>query len=269
MRLRSILIIFKKELIDIARDRRAMIVMVVLPVLLIPGIMFVMNKFISSGVRNLREEASIVAVIGGEQAPSMVTMLGGLGDALDDPTFLSRVNDPMLGRGLSFMMRSDEMADAALAAPTLSTALREEDVGSARFLAVHPFAAVSDEGRTLFAQGPPSLLRDGSRLRLVATAERLRREAAHGDEVEKQTDSTPSDLDPALLADRARIENMSAADRALLDADVERYTALRREVVAGIGRRDYHAVLVLHDGFGEALHGDGTARYSLLFDESV
>ena len=268
MSLRNILVIFKKELIDILRDRRAIMFMVLMPVLAIPAVMWLMNQFVSSGVQRLRENASVIAVVGSEESPSMMTLLGGLGEAMGDPTFFDRLGDPALARGLNYMMRGDEMADAALAAEAMQEALSEDDLGSARFVEVEPFAAVTADGQALFSSGPPSFLTDARRLRLVSAGQRLRQQAAEVAEGE-EADPASTDLDPAFLADRARIERMTAAERADLDAEIDAYTTLRQEIAAGIANRAYHAVLVLHEGFGEAISSDGTARYTVLFDESV
>lgn len=62
---------------------------------------------------------------------------------------------------------------------------------------------------------------------------------------------------------------MSAAERQALEAEVDGFEAFKSELTAGLESRTFHALLVLHEGFGDALHSDGTARYSVLFDESV
>jgi sodium transport system permease protein len=63
------------------------------------------------------------------------------------------------------------------------------------------------------------------------------------------------------------LRNLSEAERAALDEQLADFDAMRRELAAGLEAGAFHAVLVFHDGFGDALHGDGTARYSVLYDE--
>ncbi len=69
-------------------------------------------------------------------------------------------------------------------------------------------------------------------------------------------------------SDRQRLENLSAEKRRAVDAEVAALEVLRHELTAGVEARDFHAVLVFHEGFDEALHSDGTAHYSVLYDES-
>lgn len=266
MRLSNVFVIFKKELVDILRDRRTLMFMVLLPILVIPGLMWVMGKFVSSGVQRLQENPSIVAVVGAEEAPSMVRLLDGIDGAAGDPAFFQRLDDPQLARGLNFMMRPDEIADAMLAAGAVS----EDALGNARFIDTVTFAPSTDEGERLLANGLPGFLRDAQRLRLVAAAFELRAAAEAGEPAADETEERDeAPLDPTRLADEKRIASMSPAERAQIDADVDAFAALRREIKGGVEARDYHAVLILHDGFGDALAADGTARYSVLFDESV
>ena len=255
IRVKGTWIIFRKELLDILRDRRTLGFMVALPVMVIPAIMWIAGKFVESGVRKLREEASIIAVIGGDEAPSLVRLLERLDSASDSPAFLAELGDPLLARGLTNMLTREEGMDAMLAAGSVD----EDQLEGARFIEVEAFAPVTADGRALFAGGRPEFVRDPVRLRLLSSALRLA-------EREEDDDEEATLPDPALLADRQRLANLSPDERALFDQQLTRFRALQREVVGGIEERDYHAVLVLHDGFAEALGSDDTARYTVLFD---
>ncbi|RMH23533.1 MAG: ABC transporter permease [Acidobacteria bacterium] len=263
MNVRNVWIIFRKELTDILRDRRTLIFMVALPILVIPGLLWLMNKFVESGVQRLREEASIIAVVGAEEGPSVVKLLKAFENLSDDPQLLANVGDPLLESGLMNMLSADESADAMLVASAMAQAPSEEQLerlGSVRFVRVVDFEP-RGEAAALFAEGRPDLLRDGARLRLAATALALREAGEDG--ADKLVEG-----DPAMIADRQRIEGLSDAERRRLEEDVARLEVLRRAVTAGIKARDFHAVLVLHDDFDQALHNDGTARFTMLYDES-
>ncbi len=253
MKLKNVRIIFLKELADIVRDRRTLGFMVLLPILFIPGIMWVLGKVIDSGEKRLREDVSILAVVGGEHAPSMVRLLDGLENA-SDPTFLAEVGDPLLAEGLMHILSPEETADAMMAAGSMDT----ERLEGARFISTVDFDPVTEAGKELFAGGRPDFLADGARLRLLSSSQALdRMEQA---ELEDLTD-------PALIADRQRLRNLPDAERASFEEDLAAFDVLKRELAAGLEARSFHALLVFHEGFGDALHGDGTAHYSVLYDE--
>ena len=64
-----------------------------------------------------------------------------------------------------------------------------------------------------------------------------------------------------------RLSSATSA-RETFDAELTDFEALQRDVAAAIEARTFHAVLVLHEGFDEALQNDGTAHYSVLYDEA-
>jgi sodium transport system permease protein len=253
MRLKNVGIIFRKEVTDIVRDRRTLGFMVLLPILVIPGLMWVLGKVADSGKKRLQENTSILAIVGGDQTPSMVRLLEGLGNAAD-PGFLTELDDPLLADGLMHLMSPEEAADAFMAMSSIDP----EKLEGARFLSVVDFEPATAAGKELFAGGPPEFLADAARLRLLSSAQAL----------ERMDEAAQEELaDPALIADRQRLRNLSEAERAALDEQLADFDAMRRELAAGLEAGAFHAVLVFHDGFGDALHGDGTARYSVLYDE--
>lgn len=85
MTIRNLRIVFAKELVDITRDRRTLIFMVLVPILVMPGLFGLIGKLTTSGVERLREQTSVVAIVGGERAPSMVRLLRGLDAAAGNP----------------------------------------------------------------------------------------------------------------------------------------------------------------------------------------
>ncbi|HVY62615.1 MAG TPA: ABC transporter permease [Planctomycetota bacterium] len=71
MSARAIGVIFRKELLDISRDRRAMVFMIVMPIAIVPLIMFGMGKLMAFGVRKLHEEPGRVAILNERASPKI------------------------------------------------------------------------------------------------------------------------------------------------------------------------------------------------------
>lgn len=57
-------ILLGKELLDVARDRRTLVLTILLPVLLYPGILLLMGAIIAAGTQRLKNEPLTVAVVG-------------------------------------------------------------------------------------------------------------------------------------------------------------------------------------------------------------
>lgn len=72
---RAVLIVYLKELKDTLRDRRAVLSMVIIPTVVMPGIMFGVGKIGMSVVSKAKGETPSVMVLGGEDSPSVVTEL--------------------------------------------------------------------------------------------------------------------------------------------------------------------------------------------------
>jgi sodium transport system permease protein len=75
MSLRAVWIVLSKEVLDIIRDRRTLIFMIIMPLLLIPGLFYLMSKFQLSSRENMATNNSVIAVIGAEDAPKLVDYL--------------------------------------------------------------------------------------------------------------------------------------------------------------------------------------------------
>lgn len=59
-------ILFRKELLDVVRDRRTLVLTIALPVLLYPGILLLMGAIVAAGTARLKNEPLTVAVVGAE-----------------------------------------------------------------------------------------------------------------------------------------------------------------------------------------------------------
>jgi sodium transport system permease protein len=64
-------ILLGKELLDVVRDRRTLVLTVLLPVLLYPGILLLMGAIVAAGTHRLKNEPLSVAVVG---APTMALL---------------------------------------------------------------------------------------------------------------------------------------------------------------------------------------------------
>ena len=72
--MRKIITIYKKELKDSLRDRRTLFMMIVLPMILIPGIILLMTKVQMAQAKKAMEKEIKVAFIGGNFTPELIQM---------------------------------------------------------------------------------------------------------------------------------------------------------------------------------------------------
>ncbi len=75
MRLRNVGIVYRKEILDSLRDRRTMISMIVVPILLMPLMTIGMGALSLRLVRRAQQEVPRVMILGGEDSPRVVEAL--------------------------------------------------------------------------------------------------------------------------------------------------------------------------------------------------
>jgi sodium transport system permease protein len=68
----NIRIIFAKELLDVLRDRRTILSMIVFPIIAVPLLMIGITKMFSEQMQKTRDKSSRIVVIGGDHAPEIV-----------------------------------------------------------------------------------------------------------------------------------------------------------------------------------------------------
>jgi sodium transport system permease protein len=78
MKLSNIFIVYRKELLDLLRDRRTIMSMIVVPVLIMPLLMVGMGGTAIKVVTEARQEIPKVMVLGGEDSPKTLTALHAL-----------------------------------------------------------------------------------------------------------------------------------------------------------------------------------------------
>jgi sodium transport system permease protein len=71
----KIWVVFRKEVLDIIRDRRTVIFMVVMPLVFIPALMYLMSMFTIGSAKGIAEKDSRVAVVGAQDAPDLVNFI--------------------------------------------------------------------------------------------------------------------------------------------------------------------------------------------------
>ena len=109
MNFRQVFIIYAKEIIDILRDRRTLVSMILVPILLFPLLIGGMGALMGSQVEKMKRREYSIAIIGEEYAPGLLASLQENGqfqiydfiddldlarDWLDDKTILVVVNIP-------------------------------------------------------------------------------------------------------------------------------------------------------------------------------
>lgn len=75
MRLKNIKVIYLKELLDTIRDRRTIIAMIVVPILLFPVMMIGVSWITASATKKMVAEPARVVIIGKENAPKLYTLI--------------------------------------------------------------------------------------------------------------------------------------------------------------------------------------------------
>jgi sodium transport system permease protein len=99
MNLRHIAIVYRKELIDLLRDRRTIISMIVVPVLAMPLLMLGMGATAVKLVSQARQEIPKVMVLGGEDSPKTLAALRALNTIAQvpaSPDYTNLISDKMI-----------------------------------------------------------------------------------------------------------------------------------------------------------------------------
>src|ERR1017187_8961012 len=79
MNLKISLAVYQKEMLEIFRDRRTMISMVVVPLLAIPLLFSLINGFMTSREKEAEGEALTVGVLGEDKLPTVIEALKAAG----------------------------------------------------------------------------------------------------------------------------------------------------------------------------------------------
>src|SRR3990170_2885145 len=72
MNLGQVGIVYRKEMLDTLRDRRTLVSMVVVPILLMPVLMFGLTALMVKLLQRAQREGATVMLLGAEHAPTLV-----------------------------------------------------------------------------------------------------------------------------------------------------------------------------------------------------
>lgn len=75
MKFGNVFIVFRKEFLDVLRDRRTLISMILLPLGLIPLMIGGLGNFLESQYQRLEERVSPIVVLGADKAPDLIEMV--------------------------------------------------------------------------------------------------------------------------------------------------------------------------------------------------
>ncbi|MGA2749238.1 MAG: ABC transporter permease [Verrucomicrobiota bacterium] len=123
MKLRPIGIVYLKEMRDLLRDRRTIMSMIVVPVLVLPALMIAITSMASKVVGQARQEVGKVMLLGGEDSPETVAALRELktirivAAAAD---YTNQISDKKIGAAVEI----PQGFDAALKAGATTSAVR-------------------------------------------------------------------------------------------------------------------------------------------------
>ncbi len=105
MRLTNIAIVYRKELLDSLRDRRTLISMVVVPILLFPLMTIGFGALAATLLRKAEKEASTIMLLGAENAPALAERIrkaAGFEVVPSAADYVARINDKKLRAAVEF-----------------------------------------------------------------------------------------------------------------------------------------------------------------------
>ena len=120
MKFSQVVIVYRKELLDTLRDRRTLISMIVVPLLLFPVLTIGFGALAANLVRKARQEASAIMILGAEHAPTLAaTIRKQDGFEVVPPTedYVARINDKKLRAAIEFPLQFEESLEANPGSP--------------------------------------------------------------------------------------------------------------------------------------------------------
>ncbi|HEX4119283.1 MAG TPA: ABC transporter permease [Verrucomicrobiae bacterium] len=100
MRLKPMRVVYLKELRDLLRDRRTIISMIVVPMVVLPALIVAISKMATNVIGRAREETAKVMVMGGEDSPGTLSALRSLKSIQIVPTradFTNEISEKKIG----------------------------------------------------------------------------------------------------------------------------------------------------------------------------
>lgn len=147
MRPRDVMLVYRKEMVDSLRDRRTLMSMIVVPVLVIPALMFGLGALSVKFVTKAQQESARVVLLGAERSPELAEKLRGVErfEFVDPPEDLrSAIADRQVRAAVEIPESFDEKIAAGFA-PELVILYHEGEVKSEA--AVRDVRKVAEEYR--------------------------------------------------------------------------------------------------------------------------
>ncbi len=132
MSLRSIRVVYRKELTEMLRDRRTIISMVVLPLLLFPVMVLGIGSLASSLMGNAKKEVPKVMVAGGQDSPRLMEKLRASDQFQFEPAqpdYVSQISEKKI-RAVMVVPAGFDAAEESGAAQTITIDYYEGDMSS-------------------------------------------------------------------------------------------------------------------------------------------
>jgi len=115
MKFSQVVIVYRKELLDTLRDRRTLISMIVVPLLLFPVLTIGFGALAAKLVQKARQEASAIMILGAEHAPTLAATIrkqDGFEVVPAAEDYVARINDKKLRVAVEFPPQFEESLEA-------------------------------------------------------------------------------------------------------------------------------------------------------------
>ncbi len=115
MKFSQVVIVYRKELLDTLRDRRTLISMIVVPLLLFPVLTIGFGALAAKLVQKARQEASAIMILGAEHAPTLAATIrkqDGFEVVPPAEDYVARINDKKLRAAIEFPPQFEESLEA-------------------------------------------------------------------------------------------------------------------------------------------------------------
>jgi sodium transport system permease protein len=122
MKLGTIFLVYRKEMLDVIRDRRTLVSMIVVPLLLMPLLIFGMTAMAAKLVQRARQESATVMLLGAENAPTLAQKIAakeGLRIVPPAPDYARRIEDKELRAAVEFPPDFEQRVEAGEASKEL------------------------------------------------------------------------------------------------------------------------------------------------------
>lgn len=133
MKLSQVRLVYRKEITDTLRDRRTLMSMIVVPMLVIPGFMFGLTEVSIRMVEKAAADRATVEILGEENAPELVARLRShplLEIATASPDYAQRIEDKDLRLAVEFPPNFEADLEAGVNHATVKIYYYEEEIRS-------------------------------------------------------------------------------------------------------------------------------------------